>query len=71
MKRGYNLSAMKWKQFRNKIFQGLIIIALATIVLLSFADVKPTNWLGYFSDNRIYYPVHRSLIQTLSLGQAY
>ena len=39
---------MKWKQFGNKVFTGIIIIALAIVVLISFADIEKTNWLGGF-----------------------
>lgn len=39
---------MKWKQFGNKVFAGIMVVALAIVVLLSFADIDKTNWLGGF-----------------------
>jgi len=39
---------MKWKRFGKIIFTGVLVVALAMVVLLAFADVEPTNWLGDF-----------------------
>ena len=46
--KGHNLAVMKWKKFSEIAFTGILVGTLAVFVILFFADIDTTNWVGGF-----------------------